>query len=42
MAMRILSTIDKIRLQLLKKIDNYYLKETTKQKFTEHVTKELH
>lgn len=34
MAMRILSKIDKIRLNLLKTIDNFYVKETHKQKFS--------
>ena len=39
--MRILGTIDKIRLKLLKKIDTFYLKETTKQKFSDKIKKDL-
>ena len=34
MAIRILNSIDKIRLSLLKKIDNFYIRETKKQKFS--------
>lgn len=39
--MRILSSIDKIRLKLLKKIDTFYVKETKKQKFTDKITEDL-
>ena len=33
MAVRIVNSIDKIRLSLLKKIDNFYIKETVKKEF---------
>ena len=35
MAIRIISSIDKIRLSLLKKIDSFYIKESVKQEFSE-------
>lgn len=41
MAVRILSSIDKIRLALLKKIDNFYLRESAKQEFCGRVKREL-
>ena len=41
MAIRILATIDKMRLKLLKKIDTFYIKETTKQKFSEKIKNDL-
>lgn len=41
MAVRILSSIDKIRLALLKRIDNFYLKESAKREFCEKVKGEL-
>jgi hypothetical protein len=37
MALRIISSIDKIRLALLKRIDNFYLKESGKREFCEKV-----
>jgi len=33
MATRIISSIDKIRLNFLKKIDNFYIKESVKKDF---------
>lgn len=39
--MRVLASIDKMRLELLKQIDNYYLKKTEKKTFTERIKKEL-
>ena len=33
MALRIVNEIDKIRLNMLKKIDNFYIKETNKKIF---------
>ena len=35
MALRIVNEIDKIRLNMLKKIDNFYIKETNKKMFAE-------
>ena len=35
MALRIVNEIDKIRLNMLKKIDNFYIKETNKKIFAE-------
>ena len=37
MAMRILSYIDKTRLDLLKSIDSFYIRESTKNEFIEKV-----
>lgn len=39
--MRIISSIDKIRLNLLKKIDSFYLKQTIKQEFCDKVKVDL-
>jgi GMP synthase PP-ATPase subunit len=41
MAIRIIGSIDKIRLNLLKKIDNFYIKESVKKEFCEKVKSEL-
>lgn len=41
MAVRILSNIDKIRLELLKRIDSFYLKESGKREFCDKVKSEL-
>ena len=41
MAARIMSSIDKIRLDLLKKIDNFYLRETHKKVFCTKIKDEL-
>lgn len=41
MAIRIINSIDKIRLNLLKKIDNFYIRESTKKDFCEKVKGEL-
>ena len=35
MAVRIVNEIDKIRLNMLKKIDNFYIKETNKKIFAD-------
>ncbi len=35
MAIRIISSIDKIRLNLLKKIDTFYIKQSVKKDFCE-------
>lgn len=41
MAIRIISSIDKIRLSLLKKIDTFYIRESVKKDFCEKIKGEL-
>ena len=41
MTVRILNEIDKMRLNMLKKIDTFYIKETTKKIFAQNLKSQL-
>ncbi len=41
MALRIMNEIDKMRLNMLKKIDTFYIKETIKKQFAQNLKSQL-